>query len=112
MADSAEDCPFCLIVKDLPHPARRESTADEETPTYVVHSTPQAVAFLDRLPLTKCHTLLIPRNHYELLSDIPSECAGELGKALPAVCKAVLEVSEADGFNVVQNNGMADFKVV
>ena len=105
MTSSSEDCPFCAIVKEFPHPAQRNPVVDAEHPTYVVHSTPHTIAFLDRLPLTKCHTLLIPRIHYELLSDIPSDSAAELGRALPIVCKAVLEVSGAEGFNVVQNNG-------
>jgi diadenosine tetraphosphate (Ap4A) HIT family hydrolase len=102
----SEECPFCTIVKEYPHPAQKDSGIDPENETYIVFSTPHTIAFLDRLPLTKCHTLLIPRDHYELLSDIPSTSAAELGRALPIVCRAVMEVSGADGFNVVQNNGM------
>jgi diadenosine tetraphosphate (Ap4A) HIT family hydrolase len=101
---SSESCPFCSIVETLPHPA---STVDAEEPTHVVLSTEYALAFLDRLPLTKCHTLLIPRNHFEKLSDIPSEIAAELGGVLPILCRAIIEVSGADGFNVVQNNGIS-----
>ena len=33
------------------------------------------------------------------------EIAAELGRALPAVCRAAVAVSGADAFNVVQNNG-------
>jgi diadenosine tetraphosphate (Ap4A) HIT family hydrolase len=97
-----ESCPFCTIVQTYPHPA---SAVDEDEPTYVVLSTDHTLAFLDRLPLTKCHTLVIPRVHYEKLSDIPSEIAAELGRVLPILSRAIMEVSGADGFNVVQNNG-------
>src|SRR5271170_4590484 len=100
-----EDCPFCAIVKTYPHPAHNSTPEQADNVAYIVLSTPHVVAFLDRLPLTKCHTIIIPRAHFELLSDIPSTYAAELGRVLPIVSRAVLEVSGADGFNVVQNNG-------
>jgi len=105
---AAEDCPFCAIARNYRHPLSGSSDApsNPDDVSYIVFSSPRTIAFLDRLPLTKCHTLIIPRGHYEYMSDIPPEDAAELGKALPIVCKAVLEVSGADGFNVVQNNGM------
>lgn len=109
MASSAEECPFCAIVNEYPNPAQDTQPPDKENATYVVLSTPHTLAFLDQLPLTKCHTLLIPREHYELLSDVPSESAAELGRVLPIICRAVKEISGADGFNVVQNNGISNF---
>ena len=108
MTSTQEKCPFCAIVNEYPNPVRGTPIPDTENPAYVVLSTTHTLAFLDRLPLTKCHTLLIPRKHYELLSDIPSEPAAELGRVLPIVCRAVKEVSGADGFNVVQNNGSSN----
>lgn len=106
---SAGDCPFCAISREYPHVIQTQnqdpSEDRTEDATYVILSTPHTIAFLDRLPLTKCHTLLIPREHFELLNDIPSEIAAEVGRLLPIVCRAVLEVSGSDGFNVVQNNG-------
>ena len=105
MASSEQDCPFCAIVKAYPHPADNSLPDDSEDASHIVLSTPHVLAFLDRLPLTKCHTIIIPRAHFELLSDIPSTDAAELGRALPIVCRAVLEVTGADGFNVIQNNG-------
>ena len=41
-----------------------------------------------------------------MFSDVPAETAAEVGRILPVVCRAVMEVSGADGFNVVQNNGL------
>src|SRR5271156_3403560 len=96
---TAEDCPFCAIAKNYPHPLpSSDAPTDPDDVSYVVFSSPRTIAFLDRLPLTKCHTLIIPRGHYELMSDIPPEDAAELGKALPIVSKAVMQVSGADGF--------------
>ena len=105
MTSTDDDCPFCAIVKTYPHPALDITSQDSDNVAYIVLSTPHILAFLDRLPLTKCHTIIIPRAHFELLSDIPSTYAAELGRVLPVVSRAVVEVSGADGFNVVQNNG-------
>ena len=108
MTNSAEDCPFCDIVKAYPHQYQHTTPApktDTDELAHIVFSTPQVIAFLDRLPLTKCHTLLIPRQHHELISSTPTDIAAELGRALPLVCRAAVEVSQADAFNVVQNNG-------
>ena len=33
--------------------------------------TDKSLAFLDAFPLTKGHILVIPKNHYEFLSQIP-----------------------------------------
>lgn len=101
---TSDSCPFCEIVQSLNSP-KSNSTPYDEKP-HIVLSTPHALAFLDRLPLTKGHTLLIPTNHYELLCDIPACEAAELGRVLPTLCRAVMKISGADAFNVVQNNGM------
>lgn len=106
-----DPCPFCEIIHRLNSPESNSTTPSSpasnfESPTHVVLSTSHVLAFLDRLPLTKCHTLVIPRNHHELLSDVPADEAAELGRVLPLICRAVLKVSGADAFNVVQNNGM------
>jgi len=109
MSSSEEDCPFCAIVRTYPHPASNFVSDDSEGAAHIILSNPHVLAFLDRLPLTKCHTIIIPRTHFELLSDIPSTYAAELGRVLPVISRAVVEVSGADGFNVVQNNGTALF---
>jgi diadenosine tetraphosphate (Ap4A) HIT family hydrolase len=105
MTSTKDDCPFCAIVNEYPHPAQNSPAEDSDNISYIILSTPHILAFLDRLPLTKCHSIIIPRAHFELLSDIPSTYAAELGRVLPIVSRAVVEVSGADGFNVVQNNG-------
>ena len=107
-----EDCPFCAIVKAYPHPFQPEREVDPSAYSHVVFSTPHVLAFLDRLPLTTCHTLLIARDHHVWLTDIPSDVAAELGRALPVVCRAVVEVSKSDGFNVIQNNGVGTGELV
>ena len=46
------DCIFCKIVKG-------------EIPAKIIDETEKSLAFLDAFPLTKGHSLVIPKNHYE-----------------------------------------------
>jgi histidine triad (HIT) family protein len=53
------DCAFCEIVA-----GRR--------PAQVVLDDEPVMAFLDNRPLLKGHVLLVPRDHYETLPDLPA----------------------------------------
>ncbi len=85
-------CLFCKI-------------ANGEIPSARVLETDRAVAFLDINPVNKGHTLVIPRDHHANLSEVPDDVAADLGGLLPRVCRAVLEVTEADGLNIIANHG-------
>ncbi|MFD0855036.1 HIT family protein, partial [Actinomadura adrarensis] len=65
MSDSGSrrGCVFCEIVKG-------------ERPAHMVLESVDAVAFLDARPLFKGHTLLVPREHVETLTDLPEEALG------------------------------------
>ena len=53
------DCIFCKI-------------ASKEIPTKILVETESCVGFLDAFPLAKGHALVIPKNHYEKLQDLPT----------------------------------------
>ena len=62
---------------------------------------------LDAGPATKGHALILPKEHYDNLYELPDETAG---KAMILAKKLAGEMSRrlnADGLNVVQNNGEA-----
>ena len=52
------DCIFCKIVS-------------KEIPTKILVETESCIGFLDAFPLAKGHALVIPKNHYEKLQDLP-----------------------------------------
>ena len=125
-SDISPDCPFCNIVQtykpvlpndpkgfeDLDSSTSTDSSHPQSSPTaYVLFSTPHALAFLDILPLTRGHVLLIPRRHAAKMGDMRPGEAAELGRILPLVARAVtravlpdIQVDNAD-YNIVQNNG-------
>lgn len=76
-----------------------------EIPSYKVYEDEQVIAILDIQPLTKGHTLLIPKEPAPSMDQLSEESAAALGRALPKVCKAILQATGATAYNLIQNNG-------
>lgn len=93
------NCIFCKIVA-------------VEVPAAVVFESESLIAFLDVGPLAEGHLLLVPREHYTLLTELPPALALKMGSVLPRLGRALLDVTGADGFNVLQSNGEAAGQIV
>ncbi|TDB77389.1 HIT family protein [Actinomadura sp. KC216] len=89
MAEQA--CLFCEIAKG-------------ERAAHIVMDTPDALAFLDVRPLFKGHTLLVPRAHYETLTDLPGEFLGPFFGHAQRLAEAMESVLGAAGSFVAMNN--------
>ena len=59
------DCIFCKIVS-------------KEIPVKLLVETESCIGFLDAFPLTKGHALIIPKNHYEKIQDLPVDVNNEI----------------------------------
>jgi histidine triad (HIT) family protein len=93
------DCIFCKIVKG-------------EIPCTKLFENKDAMAFLDIMPVNKGHALVIPKNHFENIEDMPEEVLSEVMKAVKKVAPAVRKGVQAEGFNVQMNNGAVAGQVV
>ncbi len=89
-----DDCTFCQI-------------ASGELQANLVHESPAAVAFLDRYPSVRGHTLVIPRHHAATLLDLPDEHIEGLFRAVKEVQAKVSRAFHPIGFNVGWNHGRA-----
>lgn len=87
-----EDCIFCKIVKG-------------EIPAAKVYESVNFLAFLDISPCNKGHTLIIPKQHYVSLTEM--EDGKEFGELQLKLAKAVMKATEAEGFNLLLNDGKA-----
>lgn len=76
-----------------------------EIPCHRVYEDEHVLAFLDINPLSKGHTLVIPKEPAETLDHLSDESAAAIGRVLPRLCRAVLNATGATHFNVLQNNG-------
>jgi len=87
-------CVFCSIAKG-------------EVRAKIVYDDAHFSAFLDINPANPGHILVIPKQHYEVLPQIPDELLGAYMKLLKILAAAVFEATQAQGVNIIQNNGVA-----
>ncbi|MAE42577.1 HIT family protein [Candidatus Woesearchaeota archaeon] len=87
-----ENCIFCKIIKG-------------EIPAAKVYESDKFLAFLDISPCNKGHTLIIPKEHYVSLNEIPNEDGKEFGELQIKLAKSVMEATNAGGFNLLLNDG-------
>lgn len=76
-----------------------------EIPCHKVHEDEHVLAFLDVGPLSKGHTLVIPKEAVASLDALSDESAAAIGRVLPRLCRAVKKVTGCADYNVLQNNG-------
>ena len=89
--ERADGCAFCDIVAG-------------DVPAHVVATFDDAVAFLDARPVFPGHVLLVPRGHYETLSDLPPELLEPLFAGAQRLARAVEAGMGAEGTFVAMNN--------
>jgi histidine triad (HIT) family protein len=87
----ADDCLFCRIVAG-------------EIPVVVVFEDKNTIAFLDHRPLFPGHTLLVPREHFETLGDLPASLVGPLFTNAQLLSRVVQAAMDAEGSFVAMNN--------
>jgi histidine triad (HIT) family protein len=70
----------------------------------IVFQDAHSLAFLDHRPLFPGHCLLIPRQHFETLGDLPAAQVGPLFVTAQHLCLAVEDALKAEGSFVAINN--------
>ncbi len=87
--EETADCRFCEVAAHA---------------SYVVYEDEVSIAFLDHKPLFIGHTLLIPKEHYETLADLPSKLVGPFFATVQVLALAVEQAMQAEGTFVAINN--------
>ena len=85
---------------------------DGEIPCHKIYEDEHTLAFLDIGPLSEGHTLVIPKERKATLHELSDESAAAIGRVLPRLCRAVMQVTGAEAYNVLQNNGSAAHQAV
>ena len=81
-------------------------------PCHKVYEDDRVLAFLDINPLTRGHTLVIPKEPAETLDKLSDESAAALGRVLPRICRAVIAATGVTQYNVLENNGSGAHQAV
>lgn len=83
-----------------------------EIPCHRVYEDDQVLAFLDIAPLSRGHTLVIPKEPAATLDQLSDAAAAAIGRVLPRLSRAVLAATEATAYNILQNNGASAHQAV
>jgi len=83
-----------------------------EIPCHRVFEDEHVLAFLDVNPLSRGHTLVIPKQAVVTLDQLSDDAAAAIGRVLPRIARAVLAATGATAYNVLQNNGAAAHQAV
>ena len=76
------DCIFCKIVK-------------KEISAKIIFETEKSLAFMDAFPLTKGHSLVVTKTHYEKVQDISKEDNADLFETVRRTISKVDKISNA-----------------
>lgn len=86
------DCLFCKII-------------DGSIPAYKIYEDDVVLAFLDINPDTPGHTLIIPKKHYQDITDIDTITLTHIMDIAKLLKTRMEERLHINGLTLVQNNG-------
>lgn len=88
-----QDCIFCKIAK-------------KEIPAEIIFEDDLILAFKDINPQAPSHILIIPKEHFSSLNDIPEEKKEILSYILMKIKKIAQQIGASDdGYRIVLNTG-------
>ncbi len=89
-----DNCIFCKIVR-------------RELPGVIVYEDNETLAFMDAMPQSDGHVLVVPKRHAELLFDATADEAAQLIRHVHRIAGAIRKSIKPDGLMVAQFNGKA-----
>lgn len=87
-----DNCIFCKI-------------ANGDIPSKTLYEDEAFRVILDLGPATKGHALIIPKDHYKNLYELPEDTASRVMLLAKKMAAQMTDKLHCDGFNLVQNNG-------
>lgn len=87
-----DNCIFCKI-------------AAGEIPSATIYEDDDFRVILDIEPASKGHALILPKEHYANLYELPDELAAKVLLVAKKVITKMTEIVKCDGYNILQNNG-------
>lgn len=96
---SNDKCIFCKII-------------EKQIPNAIIYEDNKFLAFMDRYPINHGHSLLVPKQHFNNILEMPKELVGELYSMVPFLANAIIKTIDSDGFNINQNNGRSANQII
>lgn len=86
-----ESCIFCQII-------------NKSIPSNIVYEDDLSLAFLDIFPVSKGHTIVIPKDHYKNIEDISDDSLAHIMMITKQLSILIRKKLNVEGYNILQNN--------
>ncbi|MHC5135204.1 MAG: HIT family protein [Planctomycetota bacterium] len=96
---SVQDCIFCKIIAG-------------QIPCTKIYENDFVLAFMDVGPVSEGHVLVVFKEHTCSVDQTDPLAMAEIAKVLPKLAGSVKNAMDADGYNVLCNNGASAGQVV
>ncbi|XP_021907349.1 LOW QUALITY PROTEIN: adenylylsulfatase HINT3 [Carica papaya] len=93
------DCIFCKIIRG-------------ESPSLKLYEDDMCLCILDVNPLSRGHSLIIPKSHFSSLEATPPSVVAAMCSKVPFISNAIMKATGSDSFNLLVNNGAAAGQVI
>ena len=77
----------------------------ENIVTDFVYEDEMVMAFMDMDPINEGHVLLVPKNHYLDVDEVPDDVLAHLMIISKRIVSALKEIYRPDGYSIMQNGG-------
>ena len=85
---------------------------DKKRDAHLLYEDKSHIAFLDKYPIDVGHSLVIPKEHHEKITDMDPKDVGNIFALVPKITKGILDATKADAFSLGQNNGRAAKQII
>ncbi|KAM1044291.1 hypothetical protein FF1_035402 [Malus domestica] len=97
--NSQNGCVFCKIIRG-------------ESPAFKLYEDDVCLCILDTNPLSRGHSLVIPKSHFSSLKATPPDVVAAMCSKVPFISSAIMKATGSDSFNLLVNNGTAAGQVI
>lgn len=94
-----DNCIFCAL-------------AEKRLQPWLVMENETCLAFLDANPIAPYHTLVIPKQHYVGMLDVPADILADVTALMHQVCQLYKEKLGIDSFQIFNNTGPHSMQTV
>ncbi|GMN50225.1 hypothetical protein TIFTF001_019381 [Ficus carica] len=93
------ECVFCKIIRG-------------ESPAVKLYEDDTCLCILDTNPLSRGHSLIIPKSHFSSLGTTPPSVLAAMCSKVPFISSAIVKATNSDSFNLLVNNGASAGQVI
>ena len=79
---------------------------------HIIYEDDFHMSFLDKYPIDTGHSLVVPKEHHEKITDMNEKAVGDLFSIVPKIARGILNATGADAFSLGQNNGRAAKQII